>query len=101
MVKTSCYVQSEPSTCVLPVSLVCFSPQRAVLQNHGARVFLCITSPPAEYQNKCQSAYSTDPYEYSVQVRIQGGAPGARAPPLTLGFEAPKLSIFGPYLIFP
>ena len=29
-----------------------------------------------------------------------GGAPGARAPPLTLGFEAPKLSIFGPYLIF-
>ena len=30
-----------------------------------------------------------------------GGAPGARAPPLTLGFEAPKLSIFGPYLIFP
>ena len=36
-----------------------------------------------------------------IQVRIQGGAPGARAPPLTLGFEAPKLSIFGPYLIFP
>ena len=30
-----------------------------------------------------------------VQVRIRGG------PPLTLGFEAPKLSIFGPYLIFP
>ena len=30
-----------------------------------------------------------------------GGAPGAQAPPLTLGFEAPKLSIFGPYLIFP
>ena len=28
-----------------------------------------------------------------------GGAPGARAP-LTLGFEAPKLSILGPYLIF-
>ena len=34
--------------------------------------------------------------KYYVQVRIQGGAP-----PLTLGFEAPKLSIFGPYLIFP
>ena len=34
------------------------------------------------------------------QVRIQGWAPGGRAPP-TLGFEAPKLSIFGPYLIFP
>ena len=32
----------------------------------------------------------------TLQVRIQGGAP-----PLTLGFEAPKLSIFGPYLIFP
>ena len=29
------------------------------------------------------------------------GAPGAQAPPLTLFFEAPKLSIFGPYLIFP
>ena len=29
-----------------------------------------------------------------------GGGPGPRAPPLTLGFEAPKLSIFGPYLIF-
>ena len=39
--------------------------------------------------------------EVIYQVRIQGGAPGARAPPLTLGFEAPKLSIFGPYLIFP
>ena len=35
------------------------------------------------------------------QVRIQGGGPEARAPPLTLGFEAPKLSIFGPYLILP
>ena len=34
------------------------------------------------------------------QVRIQGG-PGGPGPPLTLGFEAPKLSIFGPYLIFP
>ena len=34
------------------------------------------------------------------QVRIQGGARGP-GPPLTLGFEAPKLSIFGPYLIFP
>ena len=30
-----------------------------------------------------------------------GGAPGARAPPLTLGSEAPKLSMSGPYLIFP
>ena len=36
-----------------------------------------------------------------VQVRIQGGGPGGPGPPLTLGFEAPKLSIFGPYLIFP
>ena len=33
------------------------------------------------------------------QVRIQGG--GGPGPPPTLGFEAPKLSIFGPYLIFP
>ena len=30
-----------------------------------------------------------------------GGGPGGPGPPLTLGFEAPKLSIFGPYLIFP
>ena len=29
-----------------------------------------------------------------------GGGPGGLGPPLTLGFEAPKLSIFGPYLIF-
>ena len=29
------------------------------------------------------------------------GDPGGPGPPLTLGFEAPKLSIFGPYLIFP
>ena len=35
-----------------------------------------------------------------TQVRIQGG-PGGLGPPLTLGFEARKLSIFGPYLIFP
>ena len=35
--------------------------------------------------------------KYTLQARIQGG-PG---PPLTLGFEAPKLTIFGPYLIFP
>ena len=28
------------------------------------------------------------------------GGPVAQAP-LTLGFEAPKLSIFGPYLFFP
>ena len=33
------------------------------------------------------------------QARIRGG-PGGPGP-LTLGFEAPKLSIFGPYLIFP
>ena len=25
------------------------------------------------------------------------GGPGGPGPPLTLGFEAPKLSIFGPY----
>ena len=39
-------------------------------------------------------------YVYSRGSR-GGGAPGARAPPLTLGFEAPKLSILLPYLIFP
>ena len=30
-----------------------------------------------------------------------GGPRGPGPPPVTLGFEAPKLSIFGPYLIFP
>ena len=30
-----------------------------------------------------------------------GGPRGSRAPPWPLGFEAPKLSICGPYLIFP
>ena len=39
-------------------------------------------------------------YLIKHQVRIQGG-PRGPGPPLTLGFEAPKLSIFGPYLIFP
>ena len=37
---------------------------------------------------------------WEIQVRIQGG-PRGPGPPLTLGFEAPKLRIFGPYLIFP
>ena len=41
------------------------------------------------------------PYTLYAQARIQGGSPGTQSPPLTLGFEAPKLSIFGPYLIFP
>ena len=44
---------------------------------------------------------ATNPFTQSCQVRIQGGGPGGPGPPLTLGFEAPKLSIFGPYLIFP
>ena len=38
--------------------------------------------------------------EEGMQARIQGD-PGGPGSPLTLGFEAPKLSIFGPYLIFP
>ena len=29
------------------------------------------------------------------------GGPQGPGPPLTLGFEAPKLNIFGPYFIFP
>ena len=33
--------------------------------------------------------------------RGSGGGPRGPGPPLTLGFEAPELSIFGPYLIFP
>ena len=32
---------------------------------------------------------------WSIRRWIQGGGPGGPAPPLTLGFEAPKLSIFG------
>ena len=38
----------------------------------------------------------------TTQVWIRGGGGlGAQAPSLTIGFEAPKLSTFGPYLIFP
>ena len=41
-------------------------------------------------------------YKMLQQARIQGGGgPRGPGPPLTLGFEAPKLSIFGSYLIFP
>ena len=40
------------------------------------------------------------PYKVSESGADPGGARGS-GPPLTLGFEAPKLSIFGPYLIFP
>ena len=47
-----------------------------------------------------QSVYSAELYG-EPGADPGGGGPGARAPPLTLGFEAPKLSIFGPYLIFP
>ena len=36
----------------------------------------------------------------SKSRRGSKGALGAQSP-LTLGFEAPKLTIFGPYLIFP
>ena len=36
-----------------------------------------------------------------VQVRIRGRGARRPGPPLALGFEAAKLSIFGPYLIFP
>ena len=39
--------------------------------------------------------------EYLAGADPGGGGPGGPGPPLTLGFEAPKLSIFGPYLIFP
>ena len=51
-------------------------------------------------QNGINHAFNSDRL-YAVQVQIQGGSPGGPGPPLTLGFEAPKLSIFGPYLIFP
>ena len=43
-------------------------------------------------------------YLYELLSSVTGadpGGPGGPGPPLTLGFEAPKLSIFGPYLIFP
>ena len=43
----------------------------------------------------------SDELRWVIAGADPGGGPGARAPPLTLGFEAPKLSIFGPYLIFP
>ena len=38
---------------------------------------------------------------YRIRRGSRGGGPGGPCPPLTLGFDAPKLSIFGPYLIFP
>ena len=44
--------------------------------------------------NKQAFFINPDPY----QAGIRG--PGGPGPPLTLGFEAPKLSFFGPYLIF-
>ena len=37
---------------------------------------------------------------YSSKMVFRCGSRGG-GPPLTLGFEAPKLGIFGPYLIFP
>ena len=46
--------------------------------------------------------------EFYVHVNViessgadPGGGPRGPGPLLTLGFEAPKLSISGPYLIFP
>ena len=37
----------------------------------------------------------------TITLSDPGVDPGGPGPPLTLGFEAPKLSIFGPYLSFP
>ena len=56
------------------------------------------------YQGQFKESYLSDEHKVMtspMQVRIQGGGPGGPGPPLTPGFEAPKLSIFGPYLIFP
>ena len=70
----------------------CFQHCRSLVDHNVVLQFLCgYSEAMSEIVMEC----------CSQQVRIQGGAPGARAPPLTLGFEAPKLSIFGPYLIFP
>ena len=51
-------------------------------------------------RTRVEVVYDLHEKDSQSQVRIQGG-PGGPGPPLTLGFEAPKLSIFGPYLIFP
>ena len=67
------------------------SPLSAVVTSRGQGFSLYNNPPPIRGRGQTSR----------TQVRIQGGGPGARAPPLTLGFEAPKLSIFGPYLIFP
>ena len=58
---------------------------------------------PPSYEKTIQEISSGPEIPSVTRVRCgsRGGAPGARAPPLTLGFEAPKLSMFGPYLIFP
>ena len=68
--------------------------------------FLMVLKVPAE----CNSNHRTFGYlTAKIEMKIwQGtwnggsrGGPGGPGPSLTLGFEAPKLSIFGPYLIFP
>ena len=41
-----------------------------------------------------------DNFLLSIVTGADPGGAGARTPPLILGFEAPKLSIFGPYLIY-
>ena len=61
----------------------------------AVRPILTYILAKVSYQNWSKSL------KISMQVRIQGGGPGGPGPPLTLGFEAQKLSIFGPYLIFP
>ena len=81
-------------------------------------IFLCHSGPILSYIGKiatdssfdvkanCTEQFLGDSGKFEfIKTQISGadpgGPPGARASPLTLGFEAPKLIIFGPYLIFP
>ena len=94
------------------VRQVCFFPLGQFLYlSFLVRVWLCqcnfgIMWPsyggkPSKVLDQVQLPLAkTEPPPPPHQVRIQGG-PRGPGPPPTLGFEAPKLSIFGPYLIFP
>ena len=61
-----------------------------------AKLSNCIVNRTATIKYSCTSLLES--WETGADP---GGGPGGPGPPLTLGFEAPKLSIFGPYLIFP
>ena len=69
-------------------------------------LFMTMKCKCIHYRIVLGSPCSIDPHVFLSPIYLipgadPGGGPGGPGPPLTLGFEAPKLSIFGPYLIFP